>query len=160
MLGNKVSQDVSTLTFTDSSYTPLYQEYTIKSNGSAMNLKAEYVPGKILCTINGTSKKTVDVPKGAELLSDDTSSGLGKAMAPGTKKTYYFLSPLTVSLERIDLEAEAKQELKSSGKAIGAIRVVSKTTLGNMVTWQDSHGELIKGELSLGPLTMSMFTEP
>jgi transglutaminase-like putative cysteine protease len=29
-----------------------------------------------------------------------------------------------------------------------------------MVMWEDSHGELIKGEVSLGPFTMSMFTEP
>src|SRR5262249_16239259 len=40
------------------------------------------------------------------------------------------------------------------------VKVETRTSLGNMISWQDSKGDLIKGELSLGPIVMSMFTEP
>lgn len=156
MLGNHVSQDVTSTSFTDSTYTPLYQEFSIKSNGSVMKLAAEFKPDKILCVVNGSSRKTIEVPPGTDLVGDDSSATLGKSLPPGTKKTFHFLNPLTVALDRIDLTVEGRESVTLAGHAYEANRISAATTFGNMKMWEAPDGDLLKGEMPFG---MTLFRE-
>ncbi len=159
LLGNKVTQDVQTLSYSDSSYTPLYQEYTISSNGSATVVTADYQPGKILCTLKSggsATSKTVDVPPGAKLISDTTTATQGKQIAPGTKDTFYFLNPLTLTLDKTTVESVGRARVALNGKSYATIKVLISTSLGNVTSWE-ANGEIIKSEMSLG---IAMYPEP
>ncbi len=156
LFGNSVSQDVTFTLFTDSSYTPLHQDYHISSNGSAMDLTADYQPGKILCALKsggGTTIREVPVPKGAKLTGDTT---VMQSVPVGHKDTFYYLNPVTVSLEKLDLDVRAKETVKLAGKSYEALRIVASTPMGEMTSWETQDGDVLKGELPLG---MAMYTE-
>jgi len=159
MFGNKVSQDTTGFTITDSTYKPLYSEYNIASNGSQVMIKADYQPGRIVCTVNSGGapvRKEVPVPKGANLAADSDDVVQGKTLAVGQKMTFYFLEPLSISLMKSDVEVQAEEQVKTDAGTVKAFRVLSTTPMGPMTSWQTASGELLKGELPLG---MAMFRE-
>jgi hypothetical protein len=160
MFGNKVSQDTSGVTFTDSTYRPLYSEYNISSNGSKVKIQADYGTDKIVCTVNsgGTPvKKVVPIPPGANLAADSNDVVQGKKLAIGQKMTYYFLEPLSVSLMKTTVEVQGEDEVTTAAGTKKAFRVLATTPMGPMTSWQTASGELLKGELPLG---MAMYGEP
>jgi hypothetical protein len=162
MLGNKISQDTDTLTYTDTNHKPLHQEYRIVSNGSVMSLKADYLPGKIVVTMNSggsASTKEVVVPPDANLIADSSDPGQGKKITLGQKTTYYYLNPLTISLDKTDVDVVASEQIKLAGKPQQVFRVTATTPFGNMLSWETPGGEMVKGEMSLGAFSMIMFQE-
>src|SRR5690349_14343792 len=91
LLGTSVSQDVRSVTDTDTSYRPLHQDYILRSNGSTVHLEADYRPGKIVCTVTsggGPSRRDVPVPPGANLIMDSSNVTQGKIVTVGQKATY------------------------------------------------------------------------
>src|SRR5262249_49309146 len=151
LLGNKVSQDVQSVSYADSTFTPLYQEYTISSNGTATVVTADYRPGKILCTLKSggqMTNKTVEIPAGARLIADTTTATQGKQVVIGKKETFYFLNPLTLSLDQTGVEAAGKLKIKLNGKTYDALKVAITTSLGD-ITSDESDGEIIKSNKSL-----------
>jgi hypothetical protein len=159
MFGKKVDQVTKGFTYTDSTYKPLYSENVISSNGSVLNIKADYQPGKILCTVNsgGTPvHKEVPVPSGANLAADSPDSGMGKRMKPGQKVTYYYLEPLSLTLQKTDIEVQAKEKVQLAGTAYNAIRVQATMSFGALTSWETEAGDLLKSEMPLG---MAMFRE-
>lgn len=162
MLGNKISQDTDTLTYTNKDHQPVHQEYKIVSNGSVMTLKADYKPGKIIVTMNSggsTSTKEVVVPPGVNLIADSSDPAQGQKMHLGQKTTYYYLNPLTISLDKTDLSVDASEQVKLNGKAQQVFRVSATTPFGKMLSWETPDGEMLKGEMSLGAFSMLMFQE-
>jgi hypothetical protein len=160
MFGNKVSQDTTGTTFTDTTYRPLYSEYNISSNGSKVKIQAEYGADKIVCTVNsgGTPvKKVVAIPPGANLAADSNDVIQGKSLKVGQKMTYYFLEPLSVSLMKTTMEVQAEDEVKTASGVKKAFRVLATTPMGPMTSWQTASGDLLKGDLPLG---MAMYGEP
>jgi hypothetical protein len=162
LFGQKVSQDTKTVTFADSSSQPLYQEYQIVSNGSTMTLKADYQPGKIVCTVSSggnASEKIVPVPEGAKLVADSSDPTQGQHVKPGQEETFYYLNPLTIALEKTVVKVQAEEKATLAGANYKAFRVLATSPFGNMTTWETADGELIKGEMAFGPVKMVMYRE-
>ena len=159
LLGNKVSQDASFTLFTDSSYTPLYQEFKMSSNGSSMAFKADYLPGKIRCVVNaggGDTVKEVPVPPGVKLVGDSSLANQGKPVPVGHKETFHYLNPVTLALDRLDIEVLASEMVRLGGTDYKALKIKATTPLGAMTSWETLSGEVLKGELPLG---MSIYKE-
>ncbi len=159
MFGKTVAQDTRGYTITDSTYKPLYAEYNISSNGSVVQIKADYQPDKIVCTVNSGGapvKKEVPVPPGANLTADSNDVVQGKKLAVGQKMTFYFLEPLSVSLQKTDIEVQGEDQVTTDEGTTKAFRVVATTPFGAMTSWQTPYGDLLKGDLPLG---MAMFRE-
>jgi hypothetical protein len=153
LLGNSVEQNTSSVTYTGNGSQPIYQEYKLESNGSTTNIKAEYLPGKIVCTVNsggGPSKREVAVPKGAKLVGDTTTPTQGTKLKVGQRETYYALEPLTVSLLKIDVEVKGEELVTLNGTSYRALRVAASTPFGIITSWESKEGELLKGEMPLG----------
>jgi hypothetical protein len=153
LLGNTVEQNTSTTTYTDSSSRPIYQEYKLTSNGSTTNIKAEYLPGKIVCTIDsggGPSKREITVPPGAKLVGDSSTPTQGSKLKAGQKETFYALEPLTVQLLKIEVEVKGEERVTLNGLPYQALRVAASTPFGIVTSWETKEGELLKGEMSLG----------
>jgi len=160
MFGKTVAQDTKGLTITDSTYKPLYAEYNISSNGSMVKIKADYLPGKIVCTVNSGGapvKKEVAVPAGANLTADSTDVVQGQKLMVGQKMTFYFLEPLSVTLQKTDIEVQGQDQVSTNAGTLKAFRVLATTPFGVMTSWQSSNGDLIKGDLPLG---MAIYSEP
>lgn len=159
-LGNTVLQNISSTSYTDSSFTPLYQEFVIRSAGSTLTVKADFRPGKILVTANsggGVNKKEVIVPPGAKLSGETTLVPPGKGRSVGHKATYYSFNPLTLTLDKSDVVVEAQERVTLAGTAYKAFRVRVSTPLGQVVGWESTGGELLKGDMMLG---MTIYKEP
>lgn len=159
-LGNTVSQDITTTSYTDSRFTPLYQEFVIHSSGSTLTVKADFRPGKILVTTNsggGVNRKEVIVPPNARLSGETTLIPLWKGRSVGYKASYYSFNPLTLTLDRSDAVVEAQERVMLAGKTYKAFRVRVTTPLGQVIGWESTDGELLKGDMILG---MTIYKEP
>jgi hypothetical protein len=161
MLGNAVSQDIRSVTYTDSTYRPLYQSYDMTSNGSATRLTADYQPGKIVCTLVAGGKpatRVVPVPPGANLTVDDSSGGVpGMKVEVGQKSTFYFLEPVTISLMKTEVEVQAREKVTLDRVSYAAFRVCATVPMfGRLISWQTPEGDILKGE---GPLGIAMYRE-
>lgn len=159
MFGKKVDQVTKGFTYTDSTYKPLYSENVISSNGSVLNIKADYQPGKIICFVNsgGTPvRKEVPVPPGANLASDSPESSMGKKLKPGQKSTYYYLEPLSLTLQKTDIEVQAREKVTLAGTTYNALRIQATMSFGALTSWESETGDLLKSDMPLG---MAMFRE-
>lgn len=162
LFGATVSQDVRTVTFADSSYTPLHQEYHMSSNGSSVHLVAEFQGSRVTCDVDaggGKTTKAFTVPKGAKLIGDATTANQGKPMTVGQKETYYFLNPMTVALEPITVEVQAQEPVTLDGKAYTAQRVATTMSLGLSTSWESLDGDLLKQEMAFAGQSITMYQQ-
>lgn len=160
ILGNKVEQETDSVLYADTRYRPLHQVHKIASNGSVVSIRADYRPGKILCEVasgGGPSKKVIPVPKGANLVGDSTFMTQGQRLAIGQKATLYYLNPLTIALDRLEITVAAKDQVTLDGKSYEAFRITATSMIGKITSWETGTGEMLKGEMPLG---MAMFSEP
>jgi hypothetical protein len=159
LFGQSVSQNVDFTLFTDSGYNPIRQEFKMESNGSTLGFTADYLPGKVRCVVQaggGETVKEVPIPQGAKLVGDTSLATQGKQVQVGSKHTFYFLSPLTVSLDKMTTEVKGLDKVKLNGTTYDAYRILVTTSFGPSNTWETRDGEVLKGELPLG---MAMFRE-
>jgi hypothetical protein len=159
LLGNRVSQDVDVISYTDLSYAPLYQEYKISSNQSVLQLKAEYSSDRIVCRVDsggGENVKEIKIPKGVKIIGDSTNVTQGQRIEVGKRATYHFLNPLTIDLDKTEVYVEAMETVTFEGKTFQAYRVNITGTMGKLTSWESTEGEPLKSEMPLG---MVMFRE-
>jgi hypothetical protein len=163
LFGKAVKQETSTVTYADKKRKPIYQEYRIHSNGSVMTMKADYKPDRIVVAMTSggsTSNKEVPIPAGVEILADSSDYSNGKSLKPGDKAVYHILNPLTLSLDKTEVEVEAPAEVRANGKTVRAFRVVANSAFGKVVSYETASGEMLRGEMSFGPVALLMFVEP
>lgn len=163
LFGQSVSQDITSVTYMDAASQPLYQEYTMVSNGTTMLLKADYQPGKIVCSLTSgtsTSEKIIDIPPGVKLVADASDPTQGQHIKAGQHETLYSLDPVTVALDKIDVKVEAEEKAMFAGAGVTAYRVSASSPLAKMTSWETADGDVIKMEMFLGPVSMTMYNEP
>jgi len=160
LLGNKVQQDSESTLYSDHRYRPLYQVHKITSQGSVLTIKADYRPGKIICAVDsggGPTRKVVPVPRGARLVGDTTVLTQGQKLSVGQKATIYYLNPLTIALDRSDIEVAAQEQVTVGERTYTAFRITATTALGKITSWETGTGDMLKGEMPFG---MAMYQEP
>ncbi len=165
MFGATVTQDVNQTTVSDADGKPLTEVFDIASNGSDLHLDAryDYVVGEIICLIGkapSLQTKTIKIPKDANLAGDTTFGVVGQP-AVGQKYTYYALDPLSVRLQPSTVRVIKKESVLDavSGKEIPAYLVKADTGAGTMTAWVQSADSMVKAEVALGPVTMTMWNE-
>lgn len=166
ILGSSVEQDETQVTIADLQYRPLKQYMDIRSNGSTLRLDAEYdyTTRKISCRLRAgetDSKKTLDIPPGANLAADTNFLANGKKLSVGDKVTFQYLNPLNVMLEEAQLEVSGRDKVKDNvtGETLSVILVKSRLSLGDYTSWQTEDGDTIKGEVSVGGIRMALVKE-
>lgn len=166
LLGSTVEQDENIVTISDAQERPLEQIYDIKSNGSAIHVEAryDYAAHKVYCVIGSgaeASKKTLAIPPGANLTGDSTNITVGQKVTIGQKLTFYFLEPLSVELQQAQVLVSGQETVldASTGKKKSAYIVKTALPLGQMTAWVTADGDMLKGEMSLGVISMRMVKE-
>ncbi|MGC8666877.1 MAG: transglutaminase-like domain-containing protein [Chthonomonadales bacterium] len=156
MFGNRVSQDIVLIGYTDRHFAPLYQQYRITSNGSTLVIEAEYGRRSVSCTLHsgsGVTRKVLPIPPGAKLLSDSPDSAASGLGAPGRKQIFYYLNPLTLALDRTVVQVLENKRVLLNGQNTGVVRYTATLPFGTMTSWVTRSGELLAAELPMG-LTM------
>jgi hypothetical protein len=165
LLGAKVEEDEDSESITDLKHRPLKQTLDVKSNGSALHVEAlfDYAANKVFCTVgtgSAATHKTLEIPAGANLTSDTNTLTEGQDLAVGKKLKFYYLQPLSVELRPAILEVTGKATIRSdAGKEISAFEVHADLAEGQMIGWTGANGNLVKSELRLGAITMTMVQE-
>ena len=165
MFGATVTQDVTQKTVSDTAGKPLSEIFEIASNGSNLRVEAryDYVAGEIICLVGkapSIQTKTIKIPKDANLAGDTTFGVIGQP-AVGQKYTYYALDPLSVRLQPSTVQVIKKSNVLDavSGKEVSAYMVKADTGSGVMTAWVQNADSMVKAELALGPVTMTMWNE-
>ena len=165
MFGATVTQDVTQKTVSDTAGRPLSEIFDIASNGSNMHVEAryDYVAGEIICLVGkapSIQTKTIKIPKGANLAGDTTFGVIGQPVV-GQKYTYYALDPLSVRLQPSTVQVLKKANALDaiSGKEVSAYMVKADTGSGIMTAWVQNADSMVKAEIALGPVTMTLWNE-
>lgn len=165
LLGQTMQEEENSVTVTDLKSQPLTQTINVSSNGSAMHLVAEYdyTARKIYCTVGtggGASKKTLDIPAGANLAGDVQFATAGRMLVVGEKFDIYTLEPTTIVLEPVHVEVTGRQEiLDEAGVKVPVFVTKESLSVGESTVWINSSGVAIKGELLVGPLQIVITAE-
>jgi transglutaminase-like putative cysteine protease len=165
VLGAQVEEDEVSESVTDLKHRPLKQTLDVKSNGSVLHLDAlfDYDASKVFCTVGtgaSATRKTLDIPPGANLTTDPNSLTDGQSLSVGKKLTFYYLQPLSVKLMPATLEVTNRATVRSdAGKQVSTFEVHADLPEGKMVGWAGANGSVVKSELRLGPIVMTMVTE-
>ena len=165
MFNSHVEQDVTQKTITDAAGKPLSEIFDIASGGSVMRVEAryDYTANEIICLIGqapSIQTKTIKIPKNASLAGDTTFGIIGQPKV-GQKYTYYALDPLSVELQPSTVQVLKKENILDavSGKEVSAYVVKVDTNSGSMTAWVQGEDAMLKAEISLGPVTMTMWNE-
>lgn len=156
MMGTRVKQDSLIVSTCDESLRPLTQQYRITSNASEMVIRAEYRERTVEVEVRAggaPSKRTLTIPADGQLIADSSFLGQGAEPKVGAKSVVYYLNPLTVSLEKAELIVEARESVTYAGNNHEAFRIVAKTPLGTIRSWEDPPGRILWADL---PLNMTM----
>ncbi len=165
LLGANVEEDEDSEAITDLKHHPLKQTLDVKSNGSTLHVEAlfDYSANKVACTIGtgaGATHKTITIPAGANLTTDATSFTEGQDLVVGKKLTFYYLQPLSVELRPATIVVTRKATVRSdSGLRLPVYEVRSDLPEGTMIAWATADGRMVKSELRLGMITLTMVTE-
>jgi hypothetical protein len=167
VLGNSVEQETRQKTILDTENRPLTQTFDITSNGSNLHIEATYnhAEGKILCRVgNGGSAttQTIAIPPGANLLGDLSFLTAGQKLSVGQRLTLYYLDPLTVQLQKAQIEVTGRASVKNlvTDKEVSAFVVVANTPQGKMTSWETEEGDTLRSSMSIGPIEITMAMEP
>ena len=170
VLGASVEMNEATDTISDLRYRPLRQTFDVTSKGSDLHVEAayDYAASKITCRVGSGPKPTTQVlsiPPGANLAGDDSAFlTQGQQLAIGKKLTFYCLEPMTITLEKIDVEIAGQETVKDevSGKQTQAFVVKSTLPMGQgqMTTWETADGDVLRGEMDMGIIRMSLVKQP
>jgi hypothetical protein len=159
IMNSTTKQDTQTITYADASYTPLYQDYKIISNGSTLHLIATYYKDHILCKIDtgqDTTTKSVPIPKGVSLAEDSDNPIKGKKAKPGTSTVCYSLNPLTVMLEKSVVDVLSQADVVLNGVKYNAYHVSATGPMGRILSWESVDGDTLEAEMPMG---MSVYME-
>lgn len=166
LLGSAVEQEEDTETISDLQDRPLEQTFHVKSNGSVIQVAAvfDYEHHQVHCKIGqggGATTKDLDIPAGARLEGDSNNLVEGQKPVVGQKFVATYLEPLTVELQEATVEVVGQDTVRDdNGKQVAAFRIKTTMSLGQMTSWVDPEGRMIKSEINLGAITMVMVAEP
>lgn len=149
----EVEQKVDLTQYLDSDWAPIHLKFQMLSAGHTTRVTADFFADRVECEIGSgdtTSKKTVPIPKGAELTADPQLLG-GRKLKVGEKKRLYMFEPLTLQVLPLDLEVLREEKLTLDDKTYAAlvVRTVNSVT-GETTSWIAADGQLLQGTTALG----------
>ncbi len=166
LLGSSVQQEEISHTITDLAYRPLSQVFDVKSNGSVLHVEADYdyTENKVACRVGvgaQATTKTLTIPPGANLTGDVNGLPGGQKLTVGQKITTLQFDPLTVALLPVAIQVMSRETVRDalSGKDTPALVVKANMSLGQMTTWESEDGDLLKADIGMGFVHITMQRE-
>jgi hypothetical protein len=134
---------------------PLTTRLVMTSLGRTTTVDARYEPDRVLCYVDAggqKSTKTVAIPKGVTLVGDPELSGSPvKDLKPGQKESMHFFDPLTMTIQKVEMEVLKSETRTVAGKPVQAFLVKSVNSMsGESQTWVDVKGRMLENESKLG----------
>lgn len=155
-LGGTVEQSMSLSEWLDAQGHPLFSKVEMTSLGRTTRIDARYFPRQVVCSLDAggqKSSKTVPIPAGVSLASDPTVTGTTGNAAPkvGKKETLYFFEPVTLTIQKVQLEVVKTEKRSVGGKQVQAFLIRSRNSYtGGSQTWVDGRGELLEDNNPIG----------
>ncbi len=159
LLGTAMQMEIQSVSWSDANGRPLKMRFVTTSSGRTQTLDAVFATQKISLDIdnNGTaSKKTIDIPAGAQIVDDPLTPLITGGAGAGTKKTFYVLDPTTATLIKNEVVVQGPGEAEVKGKKISATKVEIIDPRANTTVFLSAKGDLVKAE---GPMGIEMIPE-
>jgi hypothetical protein len=136
---------------------PLKMNFRMTSGGRTQTVQAVFSSGKVFATIDNSghkSKKTLAMPKGAQVVDDPMTLVVSGAMKPGTSRAFYVLDPMTISFMRNDVKLVGKAKATVNGRQVDATLIEIADPRATMMVYMTSKGDLVRVD---GPMGIEMF---
>lgn len=159
MLGQGMKMSSSSTSWFDMSGKPLRMDFLMESGGRKQIVQALFSGGEIRISSDNSGTKqqsVIPLPKDAPVL-DDPILPLLNSDAAGSKRTFYVLDPMTVSLVRGTATFKGGAKATVRGKTYDAYRIDVDDPRAPMKVFVSAKGDLIK---AVGPLGIEMIAEP
>ncbi len=154
VLGNEVSQEIKSTVFTNEEFSPIREIVIMSSGGSLTRIEANFNGDKVECELSSgdsVTRKTLDIPYGKKMIGDAMVFGPGGIPEIGAIAEAAFFNPLTLQIETVKIETLRRETVELPGLFSGETLVVkSSTRLGDITTWLDSAGEIVKAQSLMG----------
>lgn len=150
LLGTEMVQDIGAVIDTDENSRPIRETFTMASGGSVTKIEAQCFPDKIECKLqsgDSITTKTLIIPEGTQLIGDAMLAMSGKPIEVGQKFRAAYFNPLLLSIDKLEVEVLRKERVELDSVFSGDTFVVrSGSPLGDITTWQEANGDVVKAE--------------
>src|SRR5262249_24285458 len=146
----EIEQKIRMDQYVTSTGAPVFQKCEVKALGRITTILARFFPDRVECDIDASgqiSKKTVPIPKGVSLGSEDFKSDDDPKV--GDKKTIYIFEPTSLTIEKTTTEVLRQDKLKLGDHQYDTF-VVRGTgrSAGETLEWLDTQGEMLQTQVS------------
>jgi len=160
VLGADLTQHVTNVIYTDKSFRPKYELFTMSSGGRTTEITARFRERTVECIISagaGLTAKSVPIPKGANLAADPMFIVGDPEATPGKRYELYYFNPLSLAVEELSVTFLRREKVIVDSVGYDALVFKSITPMGEMTVWQEPNGDIVKIDAMMG---INMFREP
>ncbi|MCE5199512.1 MAG: transglutaminase domain-containing protein [Armatimonadota bacterium] len=153
ILGADLTQLVTTVVYTDSSYAPIREDFTVSSGGKTTTVRATFKKDSVDCVISagsGVSNKTVPIPNGASLVGDAMFVMPDGPVEIGKEYNLHYFNPLTLAIEDLKVRIEREEKLTIGDQTYQTVVLANITPMGQMTIWQERNGDMVQVEAMMG----------
>ena len=160
VLGADMTQVVDTVVYTDAKYAPLKESFSMTSGGKTTSVVGKFTKSSIECDVSagsGTSKKSIPIPDGAQIIADPLFTTTDTFPPAGTEIDLRYFNPLTLSLDTVKITVGKREKITVDGKSFDTILLTNSTPMGDMDVWQEADGSVVKvkGMMGISMVRMS-----
>lgn len=159
-LGEPVEISMETTIYLNKEFRPIYQLFDMSSAGHTTTTVAKFTDTEIIAELRseGTkSTKTIPIPKGSHLVGESTFLPASMKLKVGDKITVRCFNPISITLDDLQIEVLRQEKLELGGKVYDTFVIKNLTPQGEMTSWQDANGDVLKVQAQAG---MVMIREP
>lgn len=161
LLGDALNMRMETESFLDSAGKVRKLRFVMDSAGRTQTVVANVWASQVVAQVDNNgqkSKKTIAIPKGAQLVDDPTLELLARPnLKAGAKREFYVLDPVTVSLVKNTVVYRGEHDVAVGGEKVRARMVEVLDPRSPVKTYFDSDGRFVK---AVGVMGIEMVPEP
>lgn len=153
VLGAELTQLVTTVVYTDSSFTPVTEDFSMSSGGKTTKVHAKIGKESIDCVISagsGTSEKSIPIPADVSLVGDAMFTLLQPDPEIGKEYSMHYFNPLTLAIDSLKVKVERHEKIIVGGKEYKSTVLTNSTPMGDMTVWQDDRGDVLQVKAIMG----------
>jgi hypothetical protein len=162
LLGQSLKVSIFAQSWTDSRGKPQLMKFAVESGGRSQKTEANFAANKIHLVIdnNGAvSRKTLEIPAGANVVDDAMTRLLDDGVPVGTERVYYVLDPMTAALIKNTAKLVGPAKVNVRGKEYDATLIEIAEPRATMRVFVSAKGDLIKAEAFAGIAMMPISKE-
>ncbi|AIE86740.1 transglutaminase-like domain-containing protein [Fimbriimonas ginsengisoli] len=157
LLGTAMRIEMTSSSWTTPGGSPLKMNFKMTSGGRSQTVQALFRNGRVEATIDNSgqkSRKSLAMPKGAQVVDDPMTLVINGQMKPGTSRVFYVLDPTTVSFIKNDVKLVGKSKAVVNGRSVDATLLEIADPRATMKVYMGAKGDLIRVD---GPMGIEMY---